>query len=384
MNKKVLLLDTNLASKPIYDYLISSHFDVYVIGNNPEDALAKACGNYIKLDYRMVDSVYAIIKKRLIDYIIPGCNDVSYEICSILNEKLNFYNIDNILANNTINNKNEFRIFSKELNLNTPQLIISELEDKSYPAIVKPVDSYSGRGITKLQKFDKEELEAAKKHAINNSKCKSLVFEQYIDGQLYSHSAFLSDGKVCIDFIVKEYSSASEFAVDTSYVVPDFSKKLLKDIRNDVQKIARSLNLKYGLVHTQFILKKSKFYIIEVTRRCPGDLYSLLIDYSTGFPYAKYYSNPFINCIENVDKSKIFYKPVIRHTLSFLKQKTFYSFSLSNNIKILKYFPLAVSGEIVEKSPYGRLGIVFFTSDNKNDFKKVLKSTINRNLINYD
>ena len=117
---------------------------MFTLGNNPQDALAKACGNYIKLDYRMVDSVYAIIKKRLIDYIIPGCNDVSYEICSILNEKLNFYNIDNILANNTINNKNEFRIF-KELNLNTPQLIISELEDKSIRLLL-PVD-FTAEGV---------------------------------------------------------------------------------------------------------------------------------------------------------------------------------------------------------------------------------------------
>jgi carbamoylphosphate synthase large subunit len=384
MKKKVLLFDTNLAAKPIYDYLIKSHFELYVIGNNPEDVLAKASANYIKLDYRMIDNVIDIIKKKLIDYIVPGCNDVSYKVCSKINEKLNFYNIDSFFVNNTINNKNEFRIFSRKLKLNAPQLIISELEDKSYPAIVKPVDSYSGRGITKIQKYDKQELKVAKKHAINNSKCKSFVVEQYIDGQLYSHSAFLADGEVCIDFIVKEYSSASKYAVDTSYVVPDFSKKLLKDIRIDVQKIAHSLNLRHGLIHTQFILKKSKFYILEVTRRCPGDLYSLLIEYSTGFPYAKYYSNPFINCIDNIDKSKIFYRPVIRHTLSFLKQKTFFSFSLGNNIKVLNYFPLAVSGENVERSPDGKVGIVFVTPNNKDDFKIVLKSTIKRDLISYN
>ena len=384
MKKKVLVFDTNLASKPIFDYLSKSHFELYVIGNNAGDTLAKACENYIKLDYRMIDSVIDIIKKISIDYIIPGCNDVSYEICSKISEKLKFYNIDNLSTNNTINNKNKFRIFSRKLNLNAPQLITSELEDKSYPAIVKPVDSYSGRGITKLQKYDELELEIAKTYAINNSKCKKFLVEQFIEGQLYSHSAFLEDGKVYIDFIVKEYSSASKYAVDTSYVVPDFSKKLLKAIRKDVQKIARSLHLRNGLIHTQFILKKSKFYIIEVTRRCPGDLYSLLIEYSTGFSYAKHYSNPFINCIENVDKSKIIYKPVIRHTLSFSKQKTFFSFSLGNNIKVLKYFPLTVSGENVEKSPDGKVGIVFFTPNNKDDFKNVLRSTIKRDLIFYN
>ena len=116
---------------------------------------------------------------------------------------------------------------------------------------------YLKLGITKLQKYDELELEIAKTYAINNSKCKKFLVEQFIEGQLYSHSAFLEDGKVYIDFIVKEYSSASKYAVDTSYVVPDFSKKLLKAIRKDVQKIARSLHLRNGLIHTQFILKKS-------------------------------------------------------------------------------------------------------------------------------
>ena len=131
MKKKVLVFDTNLASKPIFDYLSKSHFELYVIGNNPGDTLAKACENYIKLDYRMIDSVIDIIKKISIDYIIPGCNDVSYEICSKISEKLKFYNIDNLFTNNTINNKNEFRMFSRKLNLNAPQLITSELEDNS-------------------------------------------------------------------------------------------------------------------------------------------------------------------------------------------------------------------------------------------------------------
>ena len=36
---KILLLDTNFSSGPIYNYLVESGNEVYVIGNNPNDFL---------------------------------------------------------------------------------------------------------------------------------------------------------------------------------------------------------------------------------------------------------------------------------------------------------------------------------------------------------
>ena len=46
----ILLLDTNFSSAPIYEYLIEEGNEVYVIGNNPNDFLAKSAKNYIQSD----------------------------------------------------------------------------------------------------------------------------------------------------------------------------------------------------------------------------------------------------------------------------------------------------------------------------------------------
>ena len=48
---KVLLVDTNFASAPIYSVLKESGYKVDVIGSNPNDALAKSAEQYWNIDY---------------------------------------------------------------------------------------------------------------------------------------------------------------------------------------------------------------------------------------------------------------------------------------------------------------------------------------------
>jgi hypothetical protein len=43
---KVLLVDTNFSSLPIYHALVALGHDVHVVGNNPVDCLAKISPNY--------------------------------------------------------------------------------------------------------------------------------------------------------------------------------------------------------------------------------------------------------------------------------------------------------------------------------------------------
>ena len=60
-----------------------------------------------------------------------------------------------------------------------------------------------------------------------------------------------------------------------------------------------------GLIHTQFISDNNTFSLIEVTRRCPGDLYSKLIQMSTGINYSELYSMPFMGLELPINVEKI-------------------------------------------------------------------------------
>jgi len=253
---KVLLVDTNFSSAPIYNYLVQSGFEVFVVGGNPNDFLAKSVKNYINLDYSNVNRTRGIIEKMNIDYIVPGYNDLSYKVCAELNSSGLYCGLDTWETTEIINNKLAFRTFATQIGLPVPRIITRESSGKIWPLIVKPVDAYSGRGMKIVEKTEQHELKAAINRAREFSRSRTVVLDEYIKGQLYSHSAFIVDSKIIADFIVEEYSKANPFVVDTSRVVYDFPKIMLSHIRNSITLLAQKLKLVDGLIHTQFIKKR--------------------------------------------------------------------------------------------------------------------------------
>jgi len=378
MKNNVLLIDVSFSSKPIYDILVSYGFNVFVIGSGFNNYLAKICENHFDIDYSDPNKLLNIIEDNNIDFVVPGCNDKSYEICSILNEKYFFSNLDSVSVNQTINDKSKFREFSEKHNINIPKTLSIDEVSKNLPVIIKPSDSFSGKGNTVLFNTENGSVSKAIEKAKSFSSSNKYLIEQYIDGQLYSHSAFIVNKKIAKDFIVLEYGSVNEFVVDTSYVVEDFAPSLLGKIQFDIEKIAKILNLSDGLVHTQFMIKNDKFYLIEMTRRCPGDLYSQLIEMSTGFNYVENYLKPFIlKDIELDINRRLEHRNIIRHTITLQKKQNVHSIFFTESLNIINFVPLISTGSWVSPSPVGRIGIIFFELDSIESLKDKYLKTIN-------
>ena len=380
MKKKILLLDTNFSAKPIYDYLVKTGAEVYVVGGRPHDALAKSVGNYINLDYSNISEVKSLIKSLRIDFLVPGGNDLSYKVCSEINSDFPFYNIDPVEVNEIINNKEKFRNFSTDLGLHVPHIVKLEKVKDFLPVIIKPADAYSGRGMTVIYENDRNKIKNAVNLAKKYSKSQRYLIEGFVQGQLYSHSAFVVNGEIMIDFIVEEHCVVNPYVVDTSRVVFDFDNKILKQIRADITLLAKKLDLADGLVHTQFICNGSSFWLIEVTRRCPGDLYSMLIEYSTGFPYAEYYARPFLNQEVDFSEIKLNEKFFIRHTITQSNESYFYSLNFNLPICIEKLVPLTLTGDKVKGSPFNRIGLIFLRTITEKKLAYLFQKILSREL----
>lgn len=377
---KVLLVDTNFSSKPIYDFLNNGQNEVFVVGANTNDFLAKSVKKYININYSDIDQMKSLIDDLDVDYILPGCNDRSYQVCSILNSKRKFAGIDSEEITEKILNKEKFRTFANEIGLPVPQVLSPEQVDNHWPVIIKPADAYSGHGITLLNEQQKNLLSSVVEHAMKFSRTNTVLIEEFKDGQLFSHSAFISNGSIYIDFIVEEHSTANQFVVDTSRVVFDFPKKMLLEIRKNITKLARSLDLADGLIHTQFIKQENRFWIIEITRRCPGDLYSMLIELSTGFRYAEAYAKSFLNQKINFPKNNLNSANIIRHTVSQPAEKIFTSLKFNIAVDIEKLVPLSLAGDIVKASPYGRIALLFLKARSEHELKAIFEKTLQREL----
>lgn len=380
--KKAILLDTNVSSFPIYQFLINRGYDTYVIGSNPNDCLAKCTKNYISGNYSDTPFLKELIKTHGFDVVVPGCNDVSYMSAAKVNEG-KFHGLDSIEVTSTINNKYEFRMFALANNLSVPKTFTdAEACSQTNPVIVKPVDAYSGRGVTIIHKPSNKGIEEAINKAAGFSALKKYVIEEYIEGQLYSHTAFISNTQIINDFIVIEDGTANKFTVDTSHVVYDFPKNIHRAIRKDIQKMSKKLKLVDGLIHTQFIKTKDSFRLIEITRRCPGDLYAFLIEKSTGFKYAEEYTKPFIGESVSSEKHKPAKTHIIRHTISLEQESYVIGLNYFQNLNVDLFIPLSKTGEEVKQSPFGRIGLLFLKCKSFKDLRKLHQAILKRELYN--
>jgi predicted ATP-grasp superfamily ATP-dependent carboligase len=356
MPKKVLLVDTNFSSRPIYDAILNMGYEVHVVGGNPDDALAKTAEHYWELDYSNVDRLKELVGREGFDFIVPGCTDRSYSSCVMVSGG-RFPGLEPPENDDFINLKDQFRKLATRLGIRVPEVFSGSEESLPYPLIVKPVDSYSGRGISVVK--NDESLNEAITLARNESVRDKVIIEEYVEGQLYSHSAFIESGKVIQDFFVREDSIDNPFAVDLSMLCPDISLEPVSEMTLYIETVAEDLRLHDGLVHTQFIVGNEGCFIVEMTRRCPGDLYSRLIELQTGYAYSESYVSSFVGkkierIVPSVESDR-----VIRHTVSSGNAKVFNEIKCIPDVDICEICQLYSRGEVINADHSKRVGIVF-------------------------
>ena len=356
---RVLLVDTNFSAGPLRHALAAGGHEVWVAGGKPDDALAIGEKNYVELDYSDADGLAALARELEVQAIVPGCNDVSYAACCRAAFTIGLAGFESEAALCQLHNKDEFRKLCQSLLISAPKTYESIGEALQAPrgVIVKPIDAYSGRGIHVLSQPNSEDLQAAVNHAAAASRTNKALIEDFVDGQLYSYSAFLSDGEVIVAFNVAEFGSVNPYVVDISYVVPEL--ELAAALKKDIEAIANELSIISGLMHLQYITDGRDYWFIELTRRCPGDLYSELIRLSTGFSYADAYIASFTGG-ELPREALRQDSEIIRHTVASDRTGIFESLTFSGANDLLAWYPLARTGEILAPSPGGRIGVAFF------------------------
>ena len=352
-----LLVDTNFSSGPILAFLKHQGHTVYCCGGKPTDHLAKATEGYIPLDYSDPNALRALCEELNIAHLVPGCNDLSYWACAQVSAQHPFTGLDSVETTHTLNNKAHFRQFAQRQGLSVPTVFDVQHALPQQAVVVKPVDAFSGKGITIVEHPTRQALDLAIQSAQHVSRSGAWVVEQYIEGQLYSHSAFIAQGRIVQDFLVIEHGSANRFVVDTSHMALNFPTALLANIRAEIEHMAHTLALCDGLLHTQFIVQNNRFYLIETTRRCPGDLYSQLIELSTGFPYAASYAMPFLGL--SVQPQTTTTRHILRHTLTLPQASVLAHLQFEGPLNIERWVPLATTGDPIAPSPHSRIALLF-------------------------
>lgn len=361
--KKVLLCDANFCVLPILQSIMSKNYNLSVVGSLADDPAHQIAHNSFLIDYSKVEILYKHIQEKKYNFIVPGCNDRSYLSLSEIAEKLNYVGFDKYETALTIHHKDKFRIFAQNHLYPVPKSVynITEIGLLKFPIMIKPIDSFSGKGIYKVNNIS--DVEKYWNEARKYSKNDNVIAEEFIEGKLYSHSAFIKNKKIIVDFFVNEYCTVYPYQVNSSNITTELCETIQNKLRVWTEQFANDLNLVDGLIHTQFISDNKMFFLIEIARRCPGDLYSQLIEKSTGIDYAELYMTPFLGkeLPDKIEKKENRF--ISRHTVSVEKECIFISSGVNLENKNIQNVQLKYSGQKMKPAPFDKSGIYFIEHD---------------------
>jgi predicted ATP-grasp superfamily ATP-dependent carboligase len=162
----------------------------------------------------------------------------------------------------------------------TPKyLTVKNIEDlkkvKFKKTIIKPVDSRGARGVQILTKRNlKQIFIEAKKH----TKKKYMLAEEFLNGpQLSTESVIINFKAKTVAISDRNYKDTKIFyphVIENGSDMPSkYQEKYKKKINILISKLAKCLNIKYGIIKGDLLINKNKIYIIEAAPRLSGGFF---------------------------------------------------------------------------------------------------------------
>ena len=240
-----------------------------------------------------VDAVRKVAVEEKVDFIMTVCADQVLEVVAQIAEELGLpWYIDSQTATN-VSKKSYMKKIFWENGVPTSQYVIMDKLDVekiahlSYPLIVKPVDAYSSRGVCKVTNI--EELRPAFDIAVNISRTKTAIVEEFVEGDEITVDVYVEEGKahvLCLSNLYK-IGEDGKFVINRSRIPADVSDDIARQISETAQKIADAFGLKNTPMLVQLISDGKKIAVVEFCARTGGGIKFLMIKKISGFDVVK-------------------------------------------------------------------------------------------------
>lgn len=284
--KKVLILGGSHRDIPLIKAAQELGFFVITLGDREYYLGHKYSDKSYKVNFNDLDSVRKIVQKEEIAYLLPGSGEESYLNTVKIAHEFKIGNFDSLETASMLHNKWKFKEFCLKNNICTPKGKLykedQNLANLSFPIVVKPSNLSGGRGVKVVK--TKEQLQESLSYA--KALSDEIFLEEYIEGKLIAYSIFLVNQKIVYGFLGEDVAFLNPYLITTAFPTR-LKQNTLNRLKDGIHKIASLLNLVNGMFHLQVIIKDDQPYIIDITRRIPGDLYPYLIEYCDGVKYSQ-------------------------------------------------------------------------------------------------
>lgn len=222
------------------------------------------------------EAVKALAVQENADFVITVCADQVLQVMAQVSEELGLPCYIDYKTAKDVSNKELMKKLFVENGIPTSKYVIMDkfdiqmIQNLEYPIIVKPVDSYSSRGVRKV--YNVEELRNAFETAIKISRTHTAIIEEFVQGEELTVDAYIEEGQahiLCISNIDK-IPGNDRFVICRTRYPAQITEEVAAQISEVVAKIARVFKLRNSPMLVQMITDGKKVSVVEFCARTGG------------------------------------------------------------------------------------------------------------------
>lgn len=251
---------------------------LYVIatdGSSMAPGLRLADMSYV-IDVKNIEANLEVAKKNSIDGVLCVASDVSLKTVAVIAKELGLPGIGIDVAERSTDKELMRKSFvkggvpsPKSFTVYNYEELLKKVDEVGYPAVIKPADNAGSRGVKMVTK--QGDLGDAYEKAMENSRSKKVVIEEYMEGVEVSVEAFVYQGKINIIALSDKVRSAPPYLLDVEVIFPSaYSDEVKREIINVAKKAIKAIGIEMGPVHIEIMITKNGPIPVELAARGPG------------------------------------------------------------------------------------------------------------------
>ena len=376
--ENVLVLCGGIPQVALIGELKKRGYHTILADYNPQCVGVGVADEFFPVSVMDNEAVKALAIEKKVKFIITACADQVLRTMANVSQELNLLcYIDDDTAYGGWDKPCMKRNFEMH-DIPTSKFVVASKLDSiqvgrlRYPLIVKPVDSYSSRGVRKVG--NEEELKEAFRNAVTISKTHTAIIEEFVSGEEVSVDAYIENGKVHIlcQSRLDKTGEEGKFVICRTLYPFSLSATVQNKIMLTAQKIADVFGLINSPMLIQLIVHDDDISIVEFCARTGGGDKFRLIKKASGFDViaaAVDLSEGRTPHVENIEMTKgyivnefLYAEPcVFDHIEGFEEAK--------NAHVISEYFQLKQRGALIDgvKSSADRVAYCTLEADSKEE-----------------
>lgn len=290
--KKLLILGANPETIPLVQTANELGVKTLVTSNVPNDAAKQYAWKACNVDGMDVPGLIALANEEKIDGVIVGVADILVpvycKVCAALN--LPCYATQEIV--DIFSYKDVFKATCERYGVHgIPEYYLDadlkqeDIKKIKFPVMVKPVDGYSGFGMTVC--YNEDDLPAAVEKALAVSKKKRFIVERYMQcddmGMYYTFKdGFCSASCIYDRYTTDEQPGLSRVCLGGTYPSKHLNE-YFKRMHPNVLRLFQEIGIKNGVLMLSGFYDDGEFYVYDTGFRLQGEAPHLLMKAIHGF-----------------------------------------------------------------------------------------------------